>query len=67
MAIKGIRHVNRSASREDTNAEIAPHAYGGAVMSCAVVLVKPTIRIISISEGIQASLMTYCSLGSEAW
>lgn len=48
MAIKGIRHVNRSASREDSNAEIAPHAYGGAVMSCAVVLVKPTVGNISV-------------------
>jgi hypothetical protein len=43
LAIKGMRHVNLSASKDDTNAEIAPHAYGGAVMSCAVVLVKPTV------------------------
>ena len=45
LAIKGIRHVNLSARREETRAEIAPQAYGGAVMSCAVVLVKPTVDV----------------------
>jgi hypothetical protein len=40
--MKGIRHTNRSARRDETNAEMAPQAYGGAVISCAVVEVKPT-------------------------
>jgi hypothetical protein len=47
LAIKGIRHVNLSARRDDTKAEMAPQAYGGAVISCAFVLVKPTITTIS--------------------
>jgi hypothetical protein len=44
--MKGIRHLNRSAKSEDTSAEMAPQAYGGAVRSWARVDVKPMFLMI---------------------
>lgn len=36
--MKGIRHVNLSASKAETSALMAPTAYGGAVISWALCL-----------------------------
>lgn len=44
--MNGSRHVNLSARRDDTTAEMAPQMYGGAVSTCACVLVKPMLRMI---------------------
>ena len=39
--MNGIRQANLSARKDETRAEMAPQAYGGAVRSWAFVDVKP--------------------------